>query len=731
MTPPMRNFSAARAADRKKPHPHLVVDVFSAADAADSIRGLLAYDRESLFAAHAAVRCPLATGLSRRRSPVGGTRTWSGRINFGHEDEHMRIGKLMLAGTGLAALAMASGATAQQAADGAVPQACLDAGYQTVEECQAAGAAPAAPQPDPGTDAAPPADAVPEAPAPVEQPPADAPVTEAPQQPAPPPEAVEAQPAPAPEQPVEQPAPAPAPVPQEPQPAPAPAETEQPVPAPQPVPEAPVDGEPVTGQPAPEPVPVAPPPADAAPVEQPVPAEPAPAPVPAPAPDTGAQDAVPAPALGQPAEPVPADPATGAAPAAPEAVPGTEAQPEQQPAAPVNDEAVQVVATPEAAEAVEVLPEGTDPAAAAPVLDSVKDASSGVAPAVEVTTDVSVTVDPNAPVPESDATAQAPVAVDPATVTSVVAIEGTPIDQAPQFAVPENVTVIDNSVEITNVTVENAVIYEADGQVMIRNPYRDRERLLLEGDTVYYEDVGGGMVRETVTRADGSRVVTVRNRYGDIVRRSRITPDNQEYILAYVPEDRFGALVEFRDPAAGLPPLRLTISASEYVLDAALADAYMIEAFFTQPPVDQVYRIYSVDEVKRSARVRDTVRRVELGDLTFATDSAQISREQAGVLSNLATAINALLARNPGETFLIEGHTDAVGDDVYNLALSDARAAAVATALTQFYGVPPENLATQGYGERYLKVRTDGPAEANRRVTVRRITPLVSPVAQN
>jgi len=86
----------------------------------------------------------------------------------------------------------------------------------------------------------------------------------------------------------------------------------------------------------------------------------------------------------------------------------------------------------------------------------------------------------------------------------------------------------------------------------------------------------------------------------------------------------------------------------------------------------------------------------------------------------------ALLERNPNETFLIEGHTDAVGSDISNLRLSDLRAATVARVLTDFYGVPPENLATQGYGERYLKIRTEAAERENRRVTIRRITPLIT-----
>ena len=85
-----------------------------------------------------------------------------------------------------------------------------------------------------------------------------------------------------------------------------------------------------------------------------------------------------------------------------------------------------------------------------------------------------------------------------------------------------------------------------------------------------------------------------------------------------------------------------------------------------------------------------------------------------------------LLDKNPGEVFLIEGHTDAVGSDVSNLVLSDQRAATVARILTDFYDIPAENLVTQGYGERYLKVNTEAAEPINRRVTIKRITPLVS-----
>jgi len=63
---------------------------------------------------------------------------------------------------------------------------------------------------------------------------------------------------------------------------------------------------------------------------------------------------------------------------------------------------------------------------------------------------------------------------------------------------------------------------------------------------------------------------------------------------------------------------------------------------------------------------------------------------------------------------------------VDNLSLSDRRAQSAAELLTQQFQVPAENLVTQGYGEQNLKVQTDGPSRENRRVTARRITPLLN-----
>src|SRR5690606_21295461 len=122
--------------------------------------------------------------------------------------------------------------------------------------------------------------------------------------------------------------------------------------------------------------------------------------------------------------------------------------------------------------------------------------------------------------------------------------------------------------------------------------------------------------------------------------------------------------------------------------------------------------------------------RIDLDTITFATGSAEVPMSQARTLRKVAEAMLKILDKDPGETFLIEGHTDAVGSDKSNLVLSDERSDSVANLLTEVYGIPPENLQTQGYGERFLKVRTQAAEQQNRRVTIRRVTTLVRPVAR-
>ncbi|MCT7663988.1 OmpA family protein [Shinella kummerowiae] len=275
--------------------------------------------------------------------------------------------------------------------------------------------------------------------------------------------------------------------------------------------------------------------------------------------------------------------------------------------------------------------------------------------------------------------------------------------------------------------VEDRFVINFGDRVIVRSD--DGRRLSRRATETYYEDLPNGRVREVVIRPNGDRVVTIRNRYGEIIQRSRINREGREYVMFYAPEIDRDSRPTFVDPGERLPPMRLTIPVDDYIIDTSAEDRHDYRDFLDRPPVEPVERVYTLDEVKYSARIRDKVRRIDLDTITFATGSSEISMNQASSLRKVAEAINEILDKDPGETFLIEGHTDAVGSDESNLVLSDERAEAVANVLSDVYDIAPENLATQGYGERYLKIETDGPEQLNRRVTIRRVTPLVKPVA--
>ncbi|MBB3566457.1 OmpA family protein [Rhizobium sp. BK491] len=331
--------------------------------------------------------------------------------------------------------------------------------------------------------------------------------------------------------------------------------------------------------------------------------------------------------------------------------------------------------------------------------------------------------------PTSDAEAQRAAAggqpQPPVKMEAVTSEQGRRIDRRPDFAPPQGTTVQ------TIINQDNRTIVNVDNTYVVRHD--DSERFIRGGERPVYEQLPRDRYRETIDQPDGDRVVTIRNRYGDIIQRSRIDASGREYVLFYSPEleSRPDNDDYYRDPGEDLPPMRLLIPLSQYIIDTASnrnADYY---DFLREPPVEPVERIYSVNEVRYSARIRDKIRRIDLDTITFATGSAEIPMSQASTLRGVADGMLKIIKRDPTETFLIEGHTDAVGSAQSNLILSDQRAESVANVLTDVYGIPAENLVTQGYGEQYLKVNTLGPSQENRRVTIRRITPLVRPVASN
>lgn len=109
------------------------------------------------------------------------------------------------------------------------------------------------------------------------------------------------------------------------------------------------------------------------------------------------------------------------------------------------------------------------------------------------------------------------------------------------------------------------------------------------------------------------------------------------------------------------------------------------------------------------------------GNLTFATDSAEIRPDFYEILRSVA------LVMDEYEKTIIDvvGHTDSTGSDAYNLALSERRAESVAAYLRS-QGVRDIRIETVGAGERYPIADNSTPEgrQANRRVELT-LEPLV------
>ncbi len=239
----------------------------------------------------------------------------------------------------------------------------------------------------------------------------------------------------------------------------------------------------------------------------------------------------------------------------------------------------------------------------------------------------------------------------------------------------------------------------------------------------------GGRV-STVTRRNGTKIVSVFDRNGNLVRRVRRGPRGRKVVLfdnrpvqrhrhrKYRRRSGFPFLLELAAPV-------ITIPLAKYIVDARYSHYDDIYYALDAPPIEDVDAAYTLDEVRYNHALRARMRRVDINTINFDTGSWHIDEYQFDKLSSIARALKRILKDRPDEVFLIEGHTDAIGSDDDNLSLSDRRAESVAIILSEEFDVPPENLTTQGYGEQFLKVRTYRAERKNRRVSIRRITPML------
>ncbi len=268
-------------------------------------------------------------------------------------------------------------------------------------------------------------------------------------------------------------------------------------------------------------------------------------------------------------------------------------------------------------------------------------------------------------------------------------------------------------------TGRGKVVSNTGDRVVVKNPdgtyglYKDDDAILRQpGSTVRTETYDDGSSRTIVQRADGTQVVTVRNATGRVLRRAQY--------------DRLGRELVLLDDFAAETPVNVSQLPRARVIGETSSEDAALRAAISARQIEKLGRGFSLRQIRDIPQVRALAAEVDVDNVTFTSGSAAITPAQANALADLGAVMQDMLVINPAEMFLIEGHTDAVGAEAMNLALSDRRAETVALALSEYFDIPPENMIVQGYGETELRVDTQAAEPKNRRVSVRVITPLLN-----
>jgi len=135
----------------------------------------------------------------------------------------------------------------------------------------------------------------------------------------------------------------------------------------------------------------------------------------------------------------------------------------------------------------------------------------------------------------------------------------------------------------------------------------------------------------------------------------------------------------------------------EYWILDDTANPLILRASYNGNPFIEVVKLSfpTGDTAARIARDLGKQGRVVLYGIYFDSATDRLKAESDAVLGDIAKA----LQQNPAWSLSVEGHTDNLGGDAYNLDLSKRRAAAVKQALVSRFNVDAARLQTNGFGD--------------------------------
>ena len=159
-------------------------------------------------------------------------------------------------------------------------------------------------------------------------------------------------------------------------------------------------------------------------------------------------------------------------------------------------------------------------------------------------------------------------------------------------------------------------------------------------------------------------------------------------------------------------PLTRGLSAGGQQVDTA---AQAKEAKFVNSLRNRSTRSLSLGEREEVAQLAANKPKIDL-EIRFDYNSADIAKTSVQAVQELGKALSD--ASLKGSTFVVAGHTDAIGGEEYNQGLSERRADTIKRYLTDKFGINGSDLVTVGYGKTKPKDANAPMDPANRRVQV-------------
>jgi len=159
-------------------------------------------------------------------------------------------------------------------------------------------------------------------------------------------------------------------------------------------------------------------------------------------------------------------------------------------------------------------------------------------------------------------------------------------------------------------------------------------------------------------------------------------------------------------------PVTRGLSAGSPQVDTA---AQAKETGFVNTLRNRKTRSLSLGERQEIAELAATKPKIDL-EIQFDYNSADISKGSTSAVQELGKALSSPDLK--GSTFVVAGHTDAIGGEAYNQELSERRADTIKKYLTEKYGIAGSDLVTVGYGESKPKDANAPMDPTNRRVQV-------------